>query len=150
MKVGELAAHHVVTIGPEASVVEAARLMREHHVGDVVLVEEKDLQRVPIGVVTDRDIVVSVIAQKVQPLDSIMVGDIAARELVVADADQDIADVARTMLAEGIRRVPVVNALGALVGIVTYDDLVAWMADELADFARLFARQRRRERQSRK
>ncbi len=150
MKVIELAATRVVTIGRKGTIVEAAHLMREHHVGDVVLVDEKGSERVPVGVVTDRDIVVAAIAQGIEDPSKILVEDIAAKDLVIAEADDDVSDVARLMLAQGIRRVPVVNALGALVGIITYDDLVAWMADELADFARLFTRQRKREHQTRK
>ena len=150
MKVNELATHQVVTISPTESIVDAARLMREHHVGDVVLVRERESERVPVGLITDRDIVVAAIAQGVDDLSRIRVQDIAAHELVTAGADDDVEEVVRLMLAQGVRRVPVVNALGALVGIVTYDDLVAFMADELADFARLFARQRKREKQIRK
>lgn len=150
MKIVDLAVHQVVTVAPDATVVEAAKLMREHHVGTVVIVESTRSSRNAIGLVTDRDIVVGAIAQDVENLGSIKVEDIAAQELITADADQDVSEVVRLMLTSGVRRIPVVNRVGALVGIVTYDDLMAWMADEVADFARLFSRQRRRERRSRK
>jgi CBS domain-containing protein len=149
MKVMDIATHHVVTVSPTATIVEAARLMREHHVGTVVLVETTRSIRAPIGLVTDRDIVVGAIAQGVDNLADIKVADIAAHDLVVADADREISEVSRLMLASGVRRIPIVNSTGALVGIVTYDDVMAWMADEIADFGRLFARQRRRERKAR-
>lgn len=150
MKIGELATQQVVTSNSEATILDAARLMREHHVGDVVIVAMKDLERVPIGLITDRDIVVAVVAQDIQDLGSIRAVDVASQHLVTADADDSVEEVIAKMLAQGVRRVPVVNSLGALVGIVTYDDLVAWMAEELAGFARLFTRQRRREQQMRK
>jgi CBS domain-containing protein len=137
MKIGEVATHQVVTIGRSASVVEAARTMKEHHVGQLVLVAEKESERVPVGLITERDLVISVLAEGAQNLAAIRVGDIASKELMVADSDEDAEEVARKMLALGLRRVPVVNALGALVGLATYEDLVAWMTGELADFAQL-------------
>ena len=137
MKIGEVAAHQVVTIGRNASVVEAARLMKEHHVGHLVLVAEKESERVPVGLVTERDLVVSVLAEGAQNVAAIRVGEIAPKAPLSVDSDEEVEEVARKMLALGLRRVPVVNALGALVGLATYEDLVAWMTGELADFARL-------------
>ena len=146
MKIFELATHKVVTISKEASIVEAAKLMREHHVGTVVIVDLVQSEQVPIGLVTDRDIVVDAVAQAADSITRIKVKDIAAKELVTADADTEAFDVMHMMIAARVRRIPIVNALGALVGIVTYDDLMCWVVEEAADFSQLFIRQRRRER----
>lgn len=149
MKIIDLATVHVVTIRAGASVVEAARLMRENHVGTVVIVGHNRSMLAPVGLITDRDIVVGPIAAGVTDLESLKVEDIANHDLIVAEADQEISDVARVMLTSGVRRVPVVNAAGALVGIVSYDDLMSKMADDLADLTRLYSRQRRRETKAR-
>jgi CBS domain-containing protein len=145
VKIIDLATLHVVTIRKGASVQDAARLMRENHVGTVVIVREDRSMLAPIGLVTDRDIVVGPIATGVTDLGALKIEDIANHELFTADADQEISEVARMMLASGVRRVPIVNAAGALVGIASYDDLVSRLAEDLADLTRLYARQRRRE-----
>jgi CBS domain-containing protein len=149
MRIIDVATAHVVTIRKGASVLEAARLMRENHVGTVVIVGENRSILVPIGLITDRDIVVGPIANGVADLSRLRVEDIANQELLTAEADQEASAVARMMLASGVRRVPVVNAVGALVGIVSYDDLMSNMAEELADLSRLYSRQRRREAKAR-
>lgn len=149
MRIIDVANVRVVTIRKGASVLEAARLMRENHVGSVVIVGESRSILAPIGLVTDRDIVVGPIAAGVADLAALKIEDIANQDLLTADADQEIADVARMMLASGVRRVPIVNAAGALVGIVSYDDLMSTMAEDLADLTRLHSRQRRREVQAR-
>jgi CBS domain-containing protein len=149
MKIIELATIHVVTIRAGASVGEAARLMRENHVGTVVIVGNNRSMLAPIGLITDRDIVVGPIAAGVKDLETLRVEDIANQELVTADSDQEVSEVARMMLTSGVRRVPIVNATGALVGIVSYDDLMSNMAEDLADFTRLYSRQRRRETKAR-
>lgn len=145
MRIIELATVHVVTIRRGASVLEAARLMRENHVGSVVIVGDNRSILAPVGLITDRDIVVGPIAAGATDLDSLKVEDIANQELLMADADQEVSEVARMMLTSGVRRVPIVNATGALVGIVSYDDLMSKMAEDLADLTRLYSRQRRRE-----
>ena len=149
MRIIDLATIHVVTIRAGASVGEAARLMRENHVGTVVIVGDNRSMLAPIGLITDRDIVVGPIAAGVKDLETLKVEDIANQELVTAEADQEISDVARMMLTSGVRRVPIVNVAGALVGIVSYDDLMSNMAEDLADFTRLHSRQRRRETKAR-
>lgn len=145
MRIIEMATVHVVTIRAGASVLEAARLMRENHVGTVVIVGDNRSMLAPIGLITDRDIVVGPIAAGVTDLAKLKVEDIANHDLVLADADQEVSEVARMMLASGVRRVPIVNRGGGLVGIVSYDDLMSMLAEDLADLTRLYSRQRRRE-----
>jgi CBS domain-containing protein len=117
---------------------DAARTMREHRVEELVIVEQSSSERVPLGVVAGGDLV-RAIAEDLD-LHSTKVADLVARDPLMAESDQDVEKVAHEMLARGVRRLPVVNSLGALVGLVTYDDLVAWMAGELATLARLFSR----------
>ena len=80
MAVGEICNREVVLTEKTLSVVDAAQLMRKHHVGDLVVVEERDGRKHPAGIVTDRDIVVEVVAAGVNP-ESLKVGDIMGPEV---------------------------------------------------------------------
>src|SRR5262245_2669053 len=92
MKVRDLPTPEVVSIRADASVLDAARAMRERHVGSVVVVDERLSGRIPLGMLTDRDIVVGVVAQGVADLGSIRAGDVMNRELIVCRADEDVLD----------------------------------------------------------
>ena len=113
----------------DATLTEIARLMRENHVGCVVIVD--DAPR-PVGIVTDRDIVVEVVATGVDHR-GIAAGEIMTTPLVVADADEDALGALRIMRLRGIRRLPVVDKDGFLIGITTLDDLLDIAGDAFYD-----------------
>lgn len=149
MKTGEICNREVVFIERAASIAEAARLMREHHVGDLVVVEEKNGRRAPVGIVTDRDLVLEVIAEGVNQND-VAVGDVMSYELVTANEDDDLFDTLKHMRTKGVRRLPVVDRRGDLVGIVTVDDLLDLLAEQVSDLARIVQREQTRERERRR
>jgi CBS domain-containing protein len=128
---------------------EVAKLMRQHHVGDIVVIKESDGENVPIGIVTDRDLVVEILAQELSP-DTVTVGDIMSFEIMTARDDESIWDTLQKMRIKGVRRMPVVNQRGGLVGIVTLDDLLELLTDELAGLAKTISREQERERIARK
>lgn len=144
MPVSDLCNRNVVTIRKDASVWQAADLMRTLHVGDVVVVEEHDGQRLPVGIVTDRDIVVEILAEEVDPK-SVTVADFMSYEIVTVNEEDDVLDTIKLMRSEGIRRVPVVDSGGALVGILAVDDLIDFVAEMLAGVGSLIRRERSRE-----
>jgi CBS domain-containing protein len=148
MTVGEICNREVVYIGPEASVGEAARLMRSHHVGDLVVADGGGGQLRPIGILTDRDIVVEVVGEDV-PCDRVTVADVMARDLLTAREDDDLLDTMRRMRERGVRRVPVVDPDNLLVGILTVDDLVDLLSEQLGNIVALFGKASRHERQRR-
>jgi CBS domain-containing protein len=119
--------------------------MREEHVGDLVVVENDGDRVVPVAMLTDRDIVVGVLARDATHLKTLDVGDVVLGTLVTASADEDIGDVLHRMRSFGVRRVPVVDATGTLVGIISLDDVLAGLADELAQAARIVKLQPDRE-----
>lgn len=149
MKTGDVCNREVVFIQRDASVFEAASLMREHHVGDLVVVEERNGRRAPVGILTDRDIVLEVIAEGVD-IGGVVVGDIMSFELVTAGEDDDLFDTLKRMRLKGVRRLPVVDRGGALVGIVTVDDLLDLLAEQVSDLARIIQREQTRERERRR
>jgi len=145
MNVGEICNREVVIANRTCSARRAAKLMREFSVGDLVVVEEGDGQRVPVGIVTDRDIVVEIIASDVDP-DAVDLGEIVSRGLLTAGTEDDILATVKRMRAEGVRRLPVVNASGTLEGILTLDDLLPLLAEQISDLVELIASQQKRER----
>jgi CBS domain-containing protein len=149
MTIGELCNREVAIVEPDATVFEAARRMREHHVGDLVVVEERAGHRWPVGILTDRDLVVGVLADDADHIGQLTVGDVMREGVLTANEAQSVNEVVEKMKDHAIRRMPVVDERGALVGIVAFDDLIELIAEELGDLAQLLARQRRRERQER-
>lgn len=149
MTIGAIRTREVVTAVRDASAAQAARLMRTGHVGDVVVVEEIDGCVIPCGIVTDRDIVVSVVAKGLDP-ETISVGDIMAPEVTVGKERDGVARTIDVMREKGIRRLPIVDSRGALVGLVSIDDLFAFLAMEMASLARVSGRERHIEAELRK
>jgi CBS domain-containing protein len=144
MRAGEFCNREVVVIEEEKSVTEAAVVMREYHVGDVVIVRTGYGKQIPVGILTDRDIALEIVAKGTDP-ESICVGDATSFELTTVTEDDDLMHVIEVMRDKGIRRVPVIDADEALVGILTVDDIVDLLSEVLIDLAHLVDRQRKRE-----
>jgi len=120
----------VITIGPTASVSEAAYLMMREEIGSLVIVDD---ERFPVGIITDRDLVISVIAGGEIP-EEIVVEQVMTKELVCVDEDADLMDILSTLSEYSIRRMPITKD-GKLVGIVSVDDLIVVIATELVNLA---------------
>lgn len=148
MRVGDICTRQVVSCSKDTSALDAAKLMRDAHIGNLVVVEMRDGKTVPVGVVTDRDIVVQLVAKEVDPRD-IAAGDLMASELLVAEEDEDIHEAIERMRFGGVRRLPVVDRDGALCGVIALDDLLEYLADELVGIARVSSRGRYTERRRR-
>lgn len=131
MSIGKCCNIGVVCCGPEASIPEVAALMRKHHVGDVVVVREAGEKRIPLGIVTDRDIVVETIAPEVD-IDLLTAEDIMSAPLVTVRDDESFVESLRVMRHNRIRRLPVVDHDGGLYGIVTADDIINLLTAELS------------------
>jgi CBS domain-containing protein len=142
--------HSPVTVTRQDGLLDAASLMRDKHVGSVVVVERADggIRR-PIGILTDRDIVVGVLAQTDRQLHLVRVDDIMTPHPALAKDTDDISDTLLTMRTKGIRRLPVVSATGDLVGLLSFDDILEYVEEEVSDLARIVSRERRREQQTR-
>lgn len=127
---------------------EAARLMREDHVGCLVVVDEAAGQRLVVGLLTDRDIVTAVVAAGVDPA-TLSVGEVMSTDLVTAREDDSLIDLMRVMRRKGVRRVPVVGGQGELIGLATLDDVLAILAEELSLLVAAIDSEGQRERQMR-
>jgi CBS domain-containing protein len=139
--------HEPVTVGRERGLLEAASLMRDKHVGCVIVVEGGASDGThPIGILTDRDIVVGVLAQTDRQLHLVRVDDVMTPDPVMARETDDLSDTLMTMRTKGVRRVPVVSEGGKLVGVLSLDDILDYVQDQVSDLARLVGRERRHER----
>lgn len=148
MAIGEICNRAVIIAQRETTVLEAARLMRKHHVGDLVIVDEVSGNRMPVGIVTDRDVVLEIVAMGLDAA-VLTAGDIMESGLATIGENEGVFETIRYMRAKAIRRIPVVNAGGLLIGIVTLDDLLELLAEEMNELAKLLSGGRTREKQRR-
>jgi CBS domain-containing protein len=140
MKVGELCMRDVVVTGGETGIIELAALMREYHVGDIVITKDESNKKVPVGIVTDRDIVLEIVAKEVQ-YGSCTASDIMSTELLCVREEDEVWQTLEIMRSKGIRRVPVVDTDDGLVGIISADDIVEFLAEEMRHVTALYRHQ---------
>lgn len=148
MPVSEICTRNVVVVSRNETALEAARLMRRHHVGDVIVVEDSNGSKIPIGIVTDRDLVVEIMAQGIDP-ESLSVSEIMTSELARIEGGQGIFEAVEYMRSKGVRRLPVVGEGGALIGVLALDDLLELLAEELSGLSKLVKNEMNREARNR-
>ncbi|MBX3187176.1 MAG: CBS domain-containing protein [Labilithrix sp.] len=138
---GQVCNRRVVVARAVEPLRDVAARMRREHVGSVVVVVELAGHRFPTGVLTDRDIVVGAFARSDRKIDTMTVADVMSGEPVTASEETDLGEVLAVMQSAGVRRIPVVSAAGALVGIVTFDDMLEHVAAQLGGLAQLILRE---------
>jgi CBS domain-containing protein len=152
MNVGDVCRRDVIIAKPDTPLVAAVALMKTYHVGDLVVVDGQRQpagQRIPVGILTDRDIALAV-ASHAARLEYLRVRDLMKRNLVTAMESESLHAALKRMQSAGIRRLPVVDAQGVLKGIVTLDDVIGLLSEELADLAKLVIREQKKERRERR
>jgi CBS domain-containing protein len=149
LTVGEICTRSVTIAFRSTPLNGAARLMRENHVGSLVVVEETGGMRVVVGILTDRDIVTAVVAADLEPA-TLRTEDVMSTDLITAREDDSLIDLVRSMRRKGVRRVPVVGAQGELVGLATLDDVLDVLSQELSQLVGAIASEGKRERQMRR
>ncbi len=147
MSLADLCNRSPVTIAADASLVEAAQMMRGRHVGLLVVTPDGGFGP-PIGVLTDRDIVVEVISEGVDPT-SVTVADAMTRQPLVVEFGASPEQVLAQMRAFGVRRAPVVDPRGDLVGVIALDDILDWLAAAIGNAAAVVRHEQRVEQQLR-
>ncbi|MDX9844287.1 MAG: CBS domain-containing protein [Aquabacterium sp.] len=148
LNAGEVCTREVTIAFRHTELVTAAQLMREAHVGALVVVDEAQGIRTVAGLLTDRDIVTAVIAPGMDP-GTLTVGEVMSEPAVTVGEDASLIDLMRTMRDHGVRRVPVVGERQALLGLVTLDDALEVLAEELSLLVATIRNENRRERQRR-
>ncbi len=127
----------VVAVSPDTPAVEVARIMGEKNVGSVVVVTGDNR---PAGILTDRDLAVRVMAQEKNP-GEVRARDILTRDVITFQDSMGIYEAIRKMTAEGIRRMPIIDEGGKLIGIVTMDDIIRMLGEEMAAIAQNIEKQ---------
>ncbi len=148
LNAGDLCTRIVTIADRGMGVVQAAQLMRERHVGCLVVVDETSQGRLVVGMLTDRDIVTSIVAKAIDT-DVLVVEDAMTTDVATAGESDSMADLLATMRRKGLRRLPVTTPQGVLIGLVTLDDLLVVMAEQLQAMAAVVDNEQRRERERR-
>lgn len=145
MPIGEICKREVVVAQRDDTVLQAAKLMRQHHVGDVMVIDDGgEGKRVPVGIVTDRDLVIEVIAPELDT-NVITVGDIMVSDFASVKENTGVFESIQYMRVKGVRRLPVVDDNNMLIGIVTLDDLLGLLSEELDALVKLMAHEQQKE-----
>lgn len=131
LTVRERATPVVVVAETDTLVLRAAQLMRQHHVGAIVVVENTETGSRPVGIVTDRDLVLGVMAEGLDPA-VFTVGDVMSAELATVRDDATLAAAMQLLAERCVRRLVVVDAEGRLVGILTLEDMLATVSEGMA------------------
>ncbi len=137
MMLDDISKKQVATLSGEDSIQKAAQKMRDKNVGSIVVM---DAQQHPVGIVTDRDIVVQVVAEGVGPSGQ-TVADIMSQNLLILRTSNSLQEAVRSMDEKCVRRAPVVDEHGALYGLVSLDDLLILLSQCLSKCAELIKKQ---------
>lgn len=124
----------VVTISPSEDLVAAAKLMHKQHIGFLVVVDKHSGNRHPLGVLTDRDILIKSVAKELNPHDVKVSEAMTPRPLFTTE-EEDLENLLARMHAAGVRRAPVVDSTGQLLGLVSFDDLLQIISGMMSDMA---------------
>jgi CBS domain-containing protein len=144
MNIGDICSREVYVVRRDEPLAEAVKEMRNRHVGAVVVAEPAGAVLRPVGIVTDRDIVRGQIDRRAD-LFCLSVDDVMTRDLLILPESAEVADAIDMLSRRGVRRAPVAAENGDLVGIVTLDDLLPLIAEELTALAQLIGHQAKHE-----
>jgi CBS domain-containing protein len=140
MRLGDLCSPAVRLAYRDQALAQAAQLMSTHHVGALIVVERDDTKRRPIGILTDRDIVRGQLARTADMF-CLTVEDVMTPKPLMLAADLGLTEAVAALNEKAVRRAPVLDASGALIGIVTLDDLLQAIARQLSELASLMTSQ---------
>ncbi|MGK0304790.1 MAG: CBS domain-containing protein [Gammaproteobacteria bacterium] len=138
MNVGEICSRNFIYVLHQDSVLDVARIMREQHVGSVVVVDNNNGEMTPQGLITDRDLVLEVLAAKIDPA-VLKAEDILTSELIFVTETHDVEEALKYLRYYGVRRAPVVNVNGVLVGVFCIEDSLAILSEEFSELVKLLS-----------
>jgi signal-transduction protein with cAMP-binding, CBS, and nucleotidyltransferase domain len=130
MAVSQMMTEDITSLPENASIMDAAKFMTDMNVGSVIVVDGSK----PMGILTDRDIMIKVMVEGKDP-NSTTIRDIMVSPVATVSEDKDILDVTHMMSEKKVRRCPVVNSEGTLVGMIAFDDILISLGQEMQDIA---------------
>lgn len=144
MTIGEICNREVIVIQRDKTVLEAAKLMRQYHIGAIIVIDKSEGRLVPVGMITDRDIVIEIVATELDEA-VITVGDIMVPDIFTIQESTTSHEAIEFMRRKTVRRLPIVDKTGELVGIFTLDDALQLVSEELLDLAKLVRYEHKKE-----
>ncbi len=142
MQVGLVCTRHVTCLEPTDTALRAAHVMREECVGAIVVVERREGKRIPLGIVTDRDLVVRLLAVEPERFSRARLAELMPDSIVSCREADEVSDALEAMKRHGVRRMPVIDSSGDLCGLVALDDALRALADDMARIGLLVSGQR--------
>jgi CBS domain-containing protein len=149
MTLSDICVLDVAFCSRSTTLIEGARLMRSHHTGTLVVVDDLEGERTPAGVLTDRDIVVEGMANELDPVQT-TVARIMSNHVVLAAESESVDEGIERMRVHGVRRLPIVDHNGRLVGIVALDDLLSLHAKQAGALAEIVSKEQVKEQRGRR
>ncbi len=137
MTIGEIGKKKVITAQIDMPVLEVAKLMKIHNIGDVIVVDDRNK---PLGIITDRDITIKIVAEEVSP-NILSASDVMSFDLLLLKEYQSSQEALAMMCAKGVRRAPIVNDANILVGVISIDDLALFMSEQMENYGKLIRKQ---------
>ena len=141
MRISDICSRSVACVGIHTTAREAAWKMSEVHTGTLVITAQNG---VPIGILTDRDLVLKVLA-KGAAAEAVVVGDVMTKEAITCNADEDIFDAVQSMRRHGVRRLPVVDPELGVIGLLSADDIYSALASHMKELGQALLREQLQE-----
>ena len=129
MTICDICNREPATITRFGTILKAVEMMRQYDVGELVVVEEKDGRSMPVGIITDRDIVEKTVAENLS-IDTVTVEEVMNPKLMTVNESESISKTFQLMHYKGLRRVPVVDNQGSLTGLLFIDSLFDFVVEE--------------------
>ena len=145
MLIGSLCSRRPITVTKGAPISDVALLMRDQHIGAVIVTESGPEQPRAVGMITDRDIIRAQL-ERTADLSRLSAAEVMTRDPLVIGEEESVDGAIAHLRARGVRRAPVVALEGTLVGLISADDLLAHVARKLIGLAEIVGWQRRAER----
>jgi len=138
---GEYCNRDVVFVGDSDYVTKAAELMRDNHITHVVVIQSKFGKNIPVGIISDRDIVIDFIASQVD-IHNTPIKNLLKSNIVVVDEHDDLMVTIKRMRMSGLGRVIVVNSNGELIGVLSIDEIIGVISESIMDLEQIMIRDR--------
>ncbi len=141
MSIHNISVKEVCCVSEDSSLFEAAKYMKDDNVGAVVVVKNKESDLTPVGILTDRDLVTHLLADNVDPK-SISVVDVITQGIATANESFSVQETVKVMKEKGVRRLPIVNDENKVTGIISMDDLLILLIEELCCLSEVIKKQK--------
>jgi len=140
MTIESIATREVVMISESVALNKAAELMKDHNIGAIIVIKDKNTSKTPCGIITDRDIMIKWLEKGIDN-QALTVGQVMSQDLLTIKQNQSILDAISALSEKGVRRAPVINQAGEVIGIISIDDIFVLLAKEMDAISKIAQKQ---------